>query len=164
MSITIEVLGTPTPKGSWRIVTNPRTKKPMLVPDNAKSKPWADAVKAAAANALQLLDAHGRIPFVNVPLALCVTFWVARPKGHYSTSLKHPGRLLPSAPAFPISTHVGDLDKLVRNAGDALSKLIFDDDSRIVTCYSRKRYADGREPGACIIVQEETGCDEGLPF
>jgi Holliday junction resolvase RusA-like endonuclease len=48
-----------------------------------------------------------------------------------------------------------DLDKLVRGVGDGIgqSGLIWGDDSQIIEILATKTYADGREPGAVIIIE-----------
>lgn len=79
-----------------------------------------------------------------------VTFYVARPAGHYQAdgSLKSHARPLPSV--------IPDLDKYVRSTLDGLGKdaRAILDDSRIVTLSARKLYADGVAPGAIIRITE----------
>lgn len=50
-----------------------------------------------------------------------------------------------------------DLDKLVRAIGDALTEIVWTDDSQIVQIVARKEY--GARPGALIVVNEI-----GAPF
>jgi Holliday junction resolvase RusA-like endonuclease len=127
--ITFSVIGTPAPKGSWR--TFRRGKRDVFVPDNPKSAPWADSVAFAARQA-----SKGRM--FNSPVAVTIEFRLPRPP-----SIK---RKWPSTKP--------DLDKLERNALDALKGILLSDDSRVVKLTSTKVYADGRAPGATITIEE----------
>lgn len=59
------------------------------------------------------------------PIELECTFFFARAKSHYTSK----GELRKGAPVVPR----GDLDKLIRAIGDALSKVIYADDVQIVS-------------------------------
>ena len=47
-----------------------------------------------------------------------------------------------------------DTDKLLRAVGDSLSGVVYEDDSQIIRVLAWKTYADNREPGAFIRVNE----------
>jgi crossover junction endodeoxyribonuclease RusA len=47
-----------------------------------------------------------------------------------------------------------DLDKLIRGVGDALTGVIYDDDSQVIRVLAWKSYADAREPGCFVRVNE----------
>jgi len=81
------------------------------------------------------------------PVRMSVVFLFARPAGHF----RQDGTLKPSAHAYHAVKPDGS--KLLRSTEDALSKLVFEDDARIVGCTWEKRYTVGNErPGALITV------------
>ena len=82
------------------------------------------------------LITRGAPPF-DGPMVLGVVFFLDRRRGK---------RLLPWA------QDDGDVDKLLRAIGDALSGVVWKDDSRIIGGYQAKLYADqmGMQPGALI--------------
>ena len=71
------------------------------------------------------------------PLELTVTFYLARPRGHYGTG-RNADRLRPSAPAHP--TTRPDTSKLVRALEDALTRQVYADDAQIVRQHAERRY------------------------
>ena len=83
---------------------------------------------------------HGPLPMFEGAVMLDVTFVRERPK-----SL--PKRTTPAHTKYP------DLSKLVRAIEDALTGIVWHDDSQVVETHSRKRYAEpGERPGAIILV------------
>jgi len=112
--------------------------------DNPKSQSWMQEVRAAARKAY-----NG--PLLDGPLALHVTFFLARPKGHFG---KHGVR--PSAPQFP--TTKPDCTKLVRCLEDALKGVLWRDDSQVVSQANNKRY--GETDGAVVQVIPVSVLDE----
>lgn len=151
VAISFRVFGSPSPKGSPRVVMHGRGGIPLAAPrvlhDSAKTESWAAEV---AMQARAAIDACA--PFCDVPLVVSVTFFVVRPAGHYGRG-KHAGRLKPSAPRAPRGKP--DIDKLVRATLDPLIGVAFDDDSRIVELHAQKVYALlGESPGAQIDIRE----------
>lgn len=149
MTITIEVLGTPAPKGSGRaIMIGGRACHVASGSDvNAKRlRSWDTAVREAAAQAVGVVASP---PFVGVPLRLHLVFRLVRPAGHWGKR-----GLLPSAPAFPTSKP--DLSKLVRSTEDTLTGIVWDDDSRIVAATVEKLYAEPGKEGATIEISQHT--------
>ncbi len=151
--ITIDVLGTPAPKGSVRPVI--RAGRAFLTPSHnatgqRKLKSWNTSVREHAVEAIVALgDAAPTGPlFVDAPLAVELTFRMARPSGHWAKK----GGLKPSAPSSPAVKP--DIDKLTRSTLDCLTGLVFDDDSRIVELVVRKVYAEPGREGARIVVNE----------
>lgn len=135
----ITVLGTPAPQGSKRHVGNG-----VMVESSKKVKPWRQDVKYAA---LEVINGQPPIPG---PVDIEVTFFLARPKGHYGTG-RNNGRLRMNAPNYPATKP--DIDKLLRSTFDALGEAgVFVDDAQVVDVVMRKRFADGRPPGAVIDV------------
>jgi Holliday junction resolvase RusA-like endonuclease len=143
--IAFDVVGTPAPKGSFRVVTRGRGGRPLPFPkvlkDSERTQSWHAEVATQAAHAMR-----GEGPFVNMPLSLEVTFRLVRPQGHYGKR-----GLLPSSPPAP--SVKPDIDKLLRATLDPLEGIVYDGDSRIVEVTARKVYAAiGQAPGAWIAV------------
>lgn len=136
-----DVLGVPAAQGSKRHVGGGR-----LVESSKKVKPWREAVKAAAVEAL------GDDPAIEGPAFVGITFRFARPAGHYGSG-KNAARLKDSAPAYPTSRALGDLDKLARSTLDALTdSQVIADDSQVALLIVTKQYATALKPGATIRV------------
>ena len=142
------VTGRPATKGSWRPVDNQRTGRTILIPQLRRSKPWEHAVALAAR------AAHKGDPWEkSVPVSLSVMFYFKRPASHFRTKAGKPDftRLKPSAPAHPSTQASGDLDKLVRAIGDALSGIVYHDDAQIVSIEADKLY-HGEGEGVAVTV------------
>ncbi len=56
---------------------------------------------------------------------------------------------------FPISKYDGDVDKLVRAIFDAMTGIVYGDDSQVVDSSEQKRYADGRKPGVWVYISTD---------
>lgn len=111
-----------------------------------KAKAWASIVGDAAEEAMAGRGVwHGS-------LALSITFYLARPRSHYRAGRQaHLLRL--DAPAFAATKPDGD--KLERCTWDALTGIVFRDDSQIVKWSGKKRYADDGKTGALIVISTE---------
>jgi Holliday junction resolvase RusA-like endonuclease len=143
--ITIDVLGTPAPKGSSRAFYKAGMKRAVIVKDNnEKQKGWDRNVRESAS---EVLGELAEPVFMGVPLVVSLEFRMVRPGGHYGTK-----GLKPSAPSAPATKP--DIDKLARSTLDALTGLCFDDDARIVRLSVTKLYADPGREGARITVEE----------
>lgn len=79
------------------------------------------------------------------PVELHVTFNVPRPKGHLASR----GGLRPSAPVWP--TVRPDITKLLRAVEDAMTGIVWRDDSQVVIQRAEKRYCDHAE-SACVAI------------
>ncbi len=102
----------------------------LIVDDNHDGvKPWKNHIQIVASELMR-----SRAPFEG-PLMLVVQFYVERPKGHYGV---HGVRR--SAPRYP--TVRPDATKLLRPLEDALTGILWKDDSQIVEQIVRKRYGD----------------------
>ena len=96
------------------------------------SKGWMDSVKWWA------LKTYGeRTILLTCPVILKLIFFRRRPKGHYGTG-RNAGLLKDSSPEYPTSKP--DLDKLNRAISDALTGIVFKDDSQVVKLESSKFY------------------------
>jgi Holliday junction resolvase RusA-like endonuclease len=147
--ISFDVLGTPAPKGSGRAMLIRSRGAPRAIhvasgsdANKQRLKSWDTSVREAAAEAI---DRAGVPAFVQTPIAVRITFRLARPGGHWGKT-----GLRPSAPAFPAGKP--DADKLARATIDSLTGTLFDDDSRIVSLRVEKRYAEPGREGASIAV------------
>ena len=146
-TITFDVLGAPAPKGSGRaiLIAGQARHVPSGSSANQKAlRSWDANVRDAAREAIGEVDVP---PFVGVALECEITFFLARPAGHWGAK-----GLKPSAPRHPIGKP--DAGKLARSTEDSLTGIVFDDDSRIVNLISRKRYAAPGKEGAIITVRE----------
>jgi crossover junction endodeoxyribonuclease RusA len=145
-ALRLVVHGTPGPQGSKNV-----NAAGAVYESSAKVKPWRDAVKSTALDALHHDTAWSALA---CPVLLDLQFCVRRPKSHFGTG-RNVGRLKPSAPHFPASKP--DLDKLVRSTQDALKDAgVLADDSVVATLFARKVYLAWGDalcnPGAVIKI------------
>lgn len=141
-ALSFSVQGTPAPQGSKRHVGGGR-----MVESSAKVKPWREAVKWAALEAMRMTDTTHPI---TGPVKVNVEFYLKRPDSHYGTG-KNRGQLKPSAPALP--TVYPDIEKCLRSTYDALTEAgVYVDDKQVTDGEQIKRYADKVSPGAWIDV------------
>ena len=132
MEITFDVIGRPSPQGSQKSIGNNR-----FVESSKFLPAWRKAVRVAAEEAVTA-SMWAR---VSGPVELEVMFYLDRPSSISKTQRPQP-------------TVAPDLDKLVRGVGDALTGVVYDDDSQVIRCLAWKVYADTRVPGAFIRVNE----------
>ncbi len=128
--IPIVVYGIPAPQGS---------KAPYGGESNPRTKPWRAAVTAEAA-----AEMEGRAP-LDGPVKVRAEFYFPRPKSHYGTG-KNAVHVKDAAPDF--HSVKPDGDKLARAIGDALTGIVFRDDSQIAVWRIVKRYG---EPARCEL-------------
>lgn len=143
------VHGVPKPKGSMRHVGRGR-----MIEQLAGSKPWREAVKWAA---LEAVAAAGWTTLTG-PVQVDVVFSFAKPK---------------SAPkgrrTWPITRSTGDIDKLLRNCLDALVDAgVLRDDSQVVKTVPEKGYCGEHPagldvPGARVTVRPLDVDQAGVP-
>lgn len=98
---------------------------------------WVKAIKAAAAESSEYPK--------GTPLLVVLFFFFRRPKYHYG-SRKGVPYLKDSAPVF--ATKKPDIDNIMKPPLDALTGLMYHDDSSIVAGFQVKYYTpDGMVPG-----------------
>lgn len=136
--IYFKVDGLPAPQGSKRAFHHAKTGKIMMLESSDKVKPWRQAVAHAAMEAMK-----GRPPLM-CPLRMTVLYRLPRPKAHYGKK-----GLKDSAPYYRSKTP--DLSKLQRSTEDALTGIVYVDDSQIVRIEATKVYG---EPGALIEITQ----------
>lgn len=151
------VLGKPQPAGSKRAFAVKKGGVPTgqiaVTDDNPKAKSWQREVKIAAREALDAIGPDGLLTADAVSVSM--TFYAARPKGHYGTG-RNAAVLKPSAPPLPIVKP--DSLKLARGTEDAMTGVVYKDDSQVVDLTVRKRYG---LPERCEIVVR--GCSDIFP-
>lgn len=123
--------GLPAPQGSKRHVGNG-----VLIESSKHVKPWREAVKHAA---LQAMAEQADWDRSVAAVGLHVIFTLPRPKAHYGTGKTTRHQLRAGAPHL-VHTKP-DLDKLLRSTMDALKDAgCYADDQRVVQCYGLKSY------------------------
>jgi Holliday junction resolvase RusA-like endonuclease len=146
--IAFEVPGEPQPQGSTKAFKHRHTGLVMVTSDNARLRPWRDAVCWHARQALA-----GRGPLAG-PVGVALDFRFVRPRGHF-------GRrgLRPSAP--PEHVVRPDVDKLARAVIDALSEAgVWRDDNQVVQLHARKHYADLAGLAVQVVQVGASGVEE----
>lgn len=142
-SLHFTVFGKPAQMGSKKAFV--RGGRAIITDDNSdKRKQWANAVSSQAAEAM------GGMQLVHGAVDLDVAFWFARPKSHFGTG-KNSSRLKESAPDRHIQTP--DLDKLLRCLCDALTGVVYRDDSQVFRVTCQRCWTCGQEK-----------CDVSLTF
>ena len=132
VEISFDVLGRPAPQGSKKSVGNNR-----FVEASKFLPAWRNAVRLAAEDAVTV---HGWAR-VSGPVEVEILFYLDRPSTISRT--KRPYPIVPP-----------DVDKLARGCLDPMTGLIYDDDSQVIRLLVWKTYADTREPGAFVRVNE----------
>lgn len=135
-ALVVTVFGKPVTQGS-----KTRTKWGIRDDNADRLRPWREAVKQAALDALNARDR------LEGPVLVDVVFTFDRPKSAPK-----------SRPCWPITRSSGDLDKLQRALFDALTDAgVWRDDSQVVDVRARKVHVgdDGalRIPGAVVTVE-----------
>lgn len=132
-SVAFDVAGIPVPQGSMKGFA--RGNRAILTSDNERLKPWRTAVTCAAA------DARGPHNLMVEAVEITMHFRLPVPK-------TAPKRKRLAAVKRP------DLDKLTRAVLDALTGVLFADDSQVVRLVAEKVLAYDSPPGVAIVVQE----------
>jgi Holliday junction resolvase RusA-like endonuclease len=155
-TLTFTVLGEPIGKGSTvsRVATYGNGQivykhgRPVVISHDSKGREGYRAEEAVAAEALVAREAAGWELLRGIAVEVWTRFYTQRPKGHYGTG-RNAGLLKDSAPARPITKP--DKDKLERRVLDALSGVIYADDSQVVGGEPSKWYAEGDDPARIEI-------------
>jgi crossover junction endodeoxyribonuclease RusA len=138
-SITFQVRGmNPMPQGSKKYVGKGHDGRAVLIETCKQLKEWRDLVASVAID----LDAQ----MIEGAVSMSVVFMFQRPKSHFNKK-----GLRSNAPKY--MTTRPDRDKLLRAIGDALTGVLYKDDSYIVDGNTSKRYCIGDElPGVLITL------------
>jgi Holliday junction resolvase RusA-like endonuclease len=123
--LAITVHGMPGPQGSKKLVGRDGKGRGILVESSKKVKPWREAVRWAA---IEAMGGAGR--GVMGPVAIDMIFTLPKPKSAPKRAKTYPSRK-------------PDLSKLVRSTEDALTDVgAIEDDARIV-CISAQKVFPG---------------------
>lgn len=142
MKIEFFVPGIPATAGSKRAIHNPKTGKTAVFDDCKRNKVWSSRVIDAAREAYQGPPLSGAIH-------LDLWFLFPRPKCHYGTG-KNANVLKASAPFH--YTKKPDRCKLERCIEDALTGIIWKDDSQVIDGAIRKSWTE-LTPGAKVTIE-----------
>lgn len=133
--------GLPSPGGSKNAFRNPHTGRIVVVDAGGKkTRTWRTVVAHAARTAMSGSE------LMKPPLALVIEFRMPRPKHHYKSN----GEIKQDAPWFPIVRP--DLTKLLRSTEDAMTGIVWHDDSQIVEQNIHRTYSSVEDTGARISV------------
>jgi Holliday junction resolvase RusA-like endonuclease len=132
------------PNGTKIPVTDATGKIKTFVRDQSgdAGKHWRSAVAQAGNEAMNGRDLLDGACYVEITLIR------KRGPGHYGQG-RNRGRVLPSAPKYPAV--MPDVTKLVRSTEDALTGILWRDDSRNVGMAVEKVYAEPGEPEGAEI-------------
>lgn len=135
-SVSFYVPGLPIAQGS-----KVRTNYGMRESNDKTLKPWRASVAWIAAREVgELFDG---------PVSVILSFRFPRPKSHFRTG-KHAGQVKLTAPH--LHTVKPDIDKLQRAVFDALTNVVWRDDSQVCVVRAEKVYADS--PGVEVTIRE----------
>lgn len=138
------VPGLPIAKGSAKAFVIKKTGRAIVTQTNRdKQKPWASIIG---------LTAKGLYPApVSGPIRLHLQFVMPRPKSHLKTAKNAQNQVKDSAPRYHVSKP--DIDKLARCLLDALTYIVYEDDSQVVELTANKTYTvAGESPGVHITI------------
>jgi Holliday junction resolvase RusA-like endonuclease len=142
------VQGTPKPQGSKRAIMGKHQRFPSVIESAGQAlKDWRGDVRYAAS---RLGVKH------EGSVSVCLHFHLQRPKAHFGSG-KNSGNLKPSAPKY--HTQKPDVDKLSRAVLDALTDVLFGDDSCVCHLEAKKEWAVGKA-GCLITVQSLEATDD----
>lgn len=149
MRLEFFVPGQARPAGSKGAFKHPHTGKIIVTHANPATKVWMDTVRFFGMKA-----ANRMIP-TREPIRLNLIFLRERPQSHYGSG-RNAGVLKASSPRC--FTRTPDLTKLTRAVEDALTGIIWKDDSQVIIQATMKRYnRDNEIPGVQIIIETVNG-------
>ncbi len=135
------VPGKPVPGGSKRAFKHPHTGQIILT--DMGGKPLVEWRQQVVVSCREVF----KEPALMGPLYLTVVFTMPRPKGHYGSG-RNEGKLKLNAPHYHVVAP--DRTKLLRALEDALTHILWKDDSQVVDGPTSKIY--GEHTGALVEV------------
>jgi Holliday junction resolvase RusA-like endonuclease len=145
--ISFTVYGHPEPQGSTKAFIPKGWTRPIITSDNKKLKPWRQEISRAALDAMAKEREGLAEPFAReVPVCVRLDFFLARPAS------------LPKRCTWPVKKP--DSDKLCRGVLDALTGVVFVDDSQVVQLIAAKWY--GQPERVTISVATAKGAEAEL--
>jgi Holliday junction resolvase RusA-like endonuclease len=144
-ALAFTVWGEAQPQGSARAFVPKGWSRPIITSDNPDLKSWRQLVAEAANRALAQLSTGDRDSLLE-GVRLTIAFYLPRPKSLPKRKTAH--------------TKKPDIDKLVRGCADALTSIVFRDDSQVCELVAAKHYAaEGQAPHVDIRVEATAGLD-----
>ena len=131
MRIQFFVNGRPAPGGSKSVFPNKKTGKIIVAPASKYTKLWMERVKRAA-------KMHYKSKPLESAVSLKFTFTLSRPKSHYTSK----GNFSAYGRSCLTPIFKPDLTKLIRSTEDALTGILWKDDSQVVVQNTAKWYCD----------------------
>jgi len=131
MILRFTVTGAPKPKGSMKAFVPKGWTRPVLTTSSAGLKAWEQMIRSVA-------QAHVSA-YTTDPVRVRLRFALPRPKSLSRRASHRPHTKRP------------DVDKLARAALDALTGVIFKDDSQVYALHAVKHYAHEDQPPHVII-------------
>ena len=149
-ALAFRVIGIAQSMGSKRAFVPKGWTRPVITDSNRNLKSWQSLVAEAAARAISARQGHDRSAgqgteawrLLDGPVRLCIAFYLKRPKGLPKKYVAH--------------TKAPDVSKLVRSTEDALSGIVYRDDSQIVELVAGKYYAAVDDVPHCDIEVQTT--------
>ena len=142
------VPGIPRPGGSKKGFYNKKSGRVIIVDAGTHTKPWRQTIMSFA---LGEAATHG---LLQHPGGLSVCFFLPRPKKHYGTG-KNSSVLKPDASYW--HSIAPDTTKLMRALEDALTGILWRDDSQVVWQIGCKVYSE--MPGARVRIYHVKNTD-----
>lgn len=138
--VAFTVAGAAAPQGSKRALG-----RGVMVESSKRVRPWRSDVRAAAEAAMNGAEA------LDGPVLVHIFFRYTRPAGHFRRN----GELSAEGLRRPFPYARGDVDKLARAVLDALTDVVFTDDSRVISLGVIKAYGDRNEARVRVWRQVE---------
>lgn len=146
MTLSFTVFGEAIPQGSAKAFMPKNARYPIVTSDNPRLKGWRQRVAEDASIALEQLGAKGWYDGVG-PITVVAMFHLPRPKTFPKKGKPHLTR--------------PDVDKLARAIGDALTGVLWRDDSQVTRMTVGKCYAAANtSPRAEIEISAGEDCVE----
>ena len=132
--ISFTVYGEPATAGSKTGFYNKKLNRVLMTPASKKTKPWMQEVSCTA-------KAEYQGPLLTGPIRYRMKFYFQRPSSHFGSG-RNAGNLKSSAPKY--HTKKPDAIKLARAVEDALTGIVWKDDSQCYDANPVKAYTDGK--------------------
>lgn len=142
--IAIEILGIPRPGGSKTAGISRKSGRLFVRPANPNTSIWRAQVEVAARQ-----QYSG--PLLTSAIDMTYEFRFPRPQAHFCTG-KRSAELKKTAPYW--HTSKPDLTKIIRSTEDALTGIVWSDDSKVCRRVELKRYCSENErPGVSMKIR-----------
>ncbi len=140
MILNFTVYGVAQSMGSKRAFVPKGWVRPVITDSNRNLKAWQSLVADAASSAIQAQTTPWHL--LDGAVRLTIAFYLPRPKSLPKRCVAH--------------VKAPDTSKLIRSTEDALSGIVYRDDSQVVEIVAGKFYAAPTSPPHCIVRVEPT--------